>query len=362
MIEVGLTTDGDWNITQDGTMTVVGGIDYILQKIWVLLRTVPGDYIYNSVNGFDMSKYLSLPNIQSTIDLLKADMHRAIMNIPNIAGHDVLIDAFPTAMDQVKLTIDILSPEGDSVRLNTNLSFSAAAKECFGFSIVNHTPYSTGTSKPILELVTISESSTTLELAHQPINSFVQVYDHPENLELSGNTVLGSSLIELSLHVTTPLTLQYDLSGNPFSGNQIASEFIADTNASGDFILYSVVNDTFRECTIVDSNPSLSNYIFTNNPAYASITFSGNIVAETPDDLTVQKATIQSIYNVNDFDLNLQYTTALAIANSTSSTVMELNKSSISYSGRSSYRWFATFPVLLLPGTYAVVYNTFDYR
>lgn len=360
-IEIGLTQQGDWSITEQGTMSLVGNESYVLQRIMMLMRTEPGDMTFNPIAGFYMTSYLSLPNNQTTADKLISDLHAACLAIPDMQGYDVQIDAYPTSMDQMTLIVDVISPDGAPYRLSQNLSFSSSSPSRFGFTITDHTPYDSNTSKPIIELVVLSSPTNVIELAHQPLNSFIRIFDNPYALEVSGNTVNGSST-SLSGHVTTYVGLQYDASGNPFSGSIPSNTFMAEINASGNFIFNSIDNNgIFHECSVVDSSPSFADYMFNNSPTYAAIYFSGTLVAETPD-VSVQKSSLTSSVMVNDFDLIMTYPNAVAEAVAVSSSVMELNKNSVSFGGRSTYRWYAQFPIPIAAGTYAVVYNTFDYR
>jgi hypothetical protein len=360
-IEIGISQDGDWAISDHGTMTLVGNDSYVMQKIMMLIRTEPGDMTYNPVQGFAMANYLSMPNKQATADALISDLHSAITSLPDLQGYDVNIDAFPTAMDMMTLTIDVISPDGTSNRMSQDLSFGAGAASRFGYTITDHTPYDSTTSRPMIEIFVLDAPSRTVELAHRPLNSFVRIFDDPDTIEFSGNTLVGSSTT-LSGHVTTPTSLQYDLSGNPFSGATPSTSFIATTDTSGNFVLNTVsVDGIFTACTIVDSIPSFSDFMFNNSPSSAAIYVSGNLIVETPD-LNVSKATMTSLVPVTDFDLVMTYPDALAEAVSVTNSVVELNKNSVAFGGRSTYRWFVQLPVTLAAGRYAAVYNTFDYR
>jgi len=366
MIEVGMTTEGDWSISSDGSLKLVANEKLLLQQISLLLKTTPGDYATRPLFGFDMSEYLSLPNTAETAGKLEAALQESINALHAAATYDIAVDVTPIAKDQIMVQIEVTGDDNNVASLQQIMSFNAQGSNRFGYTISEHMPFDETSARAVVELIQVDVPSIEVELATIPMNPHIMFFQNDGSYSIvhdpiSGDIIGNDTYIEVSGHIETPLGLLYDYSGIPYSGHLPATEFITEMDNSGEFVVSAFINGTYQKCEFTAATPHMSGYIFYQTPESAAIYVSGSLVEETPE-LTVNNGMIQTTNQVNVFDIRMRYTKAVMHAIGIRNEGVTLSNDSIAFMARSGYRWYARLPRTLQPGTYLAVYNTYGYR
>lgn len=126
MSDLHLTLSGDLLVNGNRDIAVAESVlQEDIQQVYIRLMTEPGDfYIYPNL-GVDLSKLYGMPQTPATGEFGKSLIRAALQREDIFKGRNIKINAVPTARDQIRFDIHIVSDIDQPIILSVNQTLGA---------------------------------------------------------------------------------------------------------------------------------------------------------------------------------------------------------------------------------------------
>lgn len=124
----------DLYFTLNGDLLINGNRDIALtesatqedvQQVYIRLMTEPGDFYTYPNLGVDLSKLYGMPQTPATGEFGKKLIRAALQREDVFKGRNIRINAVPTARDQIRFDVHIISDIDQPIILSVNQTLGA---------------------------------------------------------------------------------------------------------------------------------------------------------------------------------------------------------------------------------------------